>query len=146
MLMGDELRSPTKIVCLTGAQGGVIQNCERMIKSITRDRQACVNFSGVCARDTRLVMGLLDQLRRQFAYDDWANREVLAGLGACGITTGRAVQLMAHIFSAERLWLERLKHQPQSLPVCPEFTLIPPHAQAPDLDQFWRPFLNHISP
>src|SRR5260370_5661620 len=103
MLMGDELRSPTKIVCLTGAQGGVIQNCERMIKSITRDRQSCLNVSGVCARDTRLVMGLLDQLRRQFAYDDWANREVLAGLGACGIQSGLAGLLMSHIFSPQHL-------------------------------------------
>src|SRR5216684_2359832 len=44
MLMGDQRRSPTKIVCLTGAQGSVIQNCERMNKSITRDRQSCVNL------------------------------------------------------------------------------------------------------
>ena len=46
-------------------------------------------------------MALVDHLRRQFAYDDWANREVLAGLRAGGITTGRPVQLMAHIRSAE---------------------------------------------
>ena len=96
--------------------------------------------------DTRLVMGLLDHLRRQFGYDDWANREVLAGLRACGIRTGRPVQLMAHIFSAERLWLERLKHEPQSLPVWPEFSLEQCQAQAAELDRLWRPYLNQASP
>src|SRR5260370_28845236 len=119
MLMGDESRSPTKIVCLTGAQGSVIQNCERMIKSITRHRQSGGNLSGARGRDTRLVTGLLEQLARQFAYDDWANREVLAGLPACGITAVRPVQLVAHLFSAERLLLQLLKNQPQSLPVWP---------------------------
>jgi uncharacterized damage-inducible protein DinB len=84
-------------------------------------------------------MGLLDHLRRQFGYDDWANREVLAGLRTCGIRTGRPVQLMAHIFSAERLWLERLKHEPQSLPVWPEFSLEQCQAQAAELDRLWRP-------
>jgi len=91
-------------------------------------------------------MGLLHHLRRQFAYDDWANREVLASLRACGITTGRPVQLMAHIFSAERLWLERLKHQPQSLPVWPELSLDECQAQAAELDRLWRPYLNQTAP
>jgi len=91
-------------------------------------------------------MELLDHLRRQFAYDDWANREVLRGLPACGITTGRPVQLMAHIFSAERLWLERLKRQPQSLPVWPEFSLDQCQVQAAELDRLWQPYLNQSSP
>jgi uncharacterized damage-inducible protein DinB len=91
-------------------------------------------------------MGLLDHLRRQFAYDDWANREVLAGLRACGVRTGRSGRLMAHIFSAERLWLERLKHQPQSLPVWPEFGLDECQAQAAELDRLWRPYLNQTAP
>ncbi|HXM36872.1 MAG TPA: DinB family protein [Pyrinomonadaceae bacterium] len=91
-------------------------------------------------------MELLDHLRRQFAYDDWANREVLRGLPACGITTGRPVQLMAHILSAERLWLERLQRQPQSLPVWPEFSLDECQAQAAELDRLWRLYLRQTSP
>jgi hypothetical protein len=39
-------------------------------------------------------------------------------------------------FSAERLWLERLKHQPQSLPVWPEFSLDQCQAEA----QSWTVF------
>jgi uncharacterized damage-inducible protein DinB len=91
-------------------------------------------------------MALVDHLRRQFAYDDWANREVLAALRACAITSGRPVRLMAHVFSAQRLWLERLKHQPQSLPVWPEFSLDECQAQAAELVRLWRPFLNQTSP
>jgi uncharacterized damage-inducible protein DinB len=66
-------------------------------------------------------MELIDHLRRQFAYDAWANREVLATLRASPRPTERPLQLLAHILSAERLWLERIRRQPQSLPVWPEF-------------------------
>jgi uncharacterized damage-inducible protein DinB len=116
-----------------------------MIKSITRPAILRELFS-VRVPDRRLVMVRLHHLRRQFAYDDWANREVLASLRACGITTGRPAQLMAHIFSAERLWLERLKHQPQSLPVWPEFSLDECQAQAAELDRLCRPYLLQSSP
>ena len=45
-------------------------------------------------------MELLEYLRRQFAYDEWANREVLAGLKASANTPLRPRQLLAHILSA----------------------------------------------
>jgi uncharacterized damage-inducible protein DinB len=91
-------------------------------------------------------MELLHHLRHQFAYNDWANREMLAGLRACGITSGRPVQLLAHIFSAERLWLERLKQQPQSLPVWPECSLDECQVQAAELDRLWQQYLSQTSP
>jgi uncharacterized damage-inducible protein DinB len=61
-------------------------------------------------------MDLLEHLRRQFAYDAWANAEVLSAMTAdeSGASRTRPLQLLAHILSAERLWLERLKQQPQS--------------------------------
>jgi uncharacterized damage-inducible protein DinB len=90
-------------------------------------------------------MELLDHLRRQFAYDAWANREVLAALLACGMTTGRPVQLLAHILSAERLWLERLKQQSQTLPVWPESSLDECQVQAAELERLWRQYLNQTS-
>jgi len=43
-------------------------------------------------------MDLLEHLRRQFAYDAWANREVLAAIRANGSTSqsARPLQLLAH--------------------------------------------------
>jgi uncharacterized damage-inducible protein DinB len=90
-------------------------------------------------------MELLQHLRRQFAYDEWANREVLAGLKAIAHRNPRALQLLAHILSAERLWLERIRKQPQSLPVWPDFTLEQCEAQITDLAQLWHNFLVQLS-
>jgi uncharacterized damage-inducible protein DinB len=60
-------------------------------------------------------------LQRLFAYDDWANREVLRGLRAS--QTERSRKLLAHILSAERLWWQRLGGKPQTLPVWPDLGL-----------------------
>jgi uncharacterized damage-inducible protein DinB len=91
-------------------------------------------------------MALIEHLRRQFAYDAWANREVLAGLRASARPTPQPLQLLAHILSAERLWLERITMQPQSLPVWPDFTLDQCEAQIADLAQLWDEFLRQLDP
>jgi len=90
-------------------------------------------------------MDLIEHLRRQFAYDAWANREVLAGLRASAHPRPRPLQLLAHILSAERLWLERIRNQPQSLPVWPDFTLEQCQAQIADLERLWSEYLGQAS-
>ena len=78
----------------------------------------------------KVCMELSDYFRRQFAYDEWANREALAVVRKHASASARPLQLMSHILSAERLWLERLTQQPQSLPVWPEFNVEQGEAQA----------------
>jgi uncharacterized damage-inducible protein DinB len=95
-------------------------------------------------------MELLDYLRRQFAYDAWANREVLTALGAGGgaegrISQGRPLQLLAHVLSAERLWLERIKSLPQSSPVWPDFTVERCKSETGTVAAMWREYLAQIS-
>ena len=89
-------------------------------------------------------MNLADYLRREFAYDEWANREVLNAIRAAG-EDKRSLQLMAHILSAERLWLERLKQQPQSLPVWPEPDLAQCETLAAEMGGLWLEFLDLIT-
>lgn len=90
-------------------------------------------------------MNLADYLRRQFAYDEWANREVLAAIRASGNASQRSLQLMAHLLSAARTWLERLKQQPQSSPVWPKSGLEECEAQATELADLWREYLDLIT-
>jgi uncharacterized damage-inducible protein DinB len=90
-------------------------------------------------------VNLADYLRRQFAYDEWANREVLAALRASGNASQRPLQLMAHLLSAERVWLERLKQQPQSSPVWPKLGLEECEAQATEMADLWREYLDLIT-
>ncbi len=91
-------------------------------------------------------MELLEHLRRQFAYDEWANREVVTGLKASPHSPLRPRLLLAHILSAERLWLERIRQRPQSLPVWPDSTLDQCEEQIVDLARLWPEFLSQISP
>ncbi len=92
-------------------------------------------------------MDLLEHLRRQFAYDAWANCEVLTAIaGGSGSPSAPALKLLAHILSAERLWLERIRQQPQSLPVWPEFTLDQGKAQIDEIARLWREYLTQLSP
>lgn len=90
-------------------------------------------------------MNLADSVRRQFVYDEWANQEVLAAIRASGGANERSLQLLAHILSAEQLWLERLKQQPQTLPVWPKADLDQCEAQIAELDRKWREHLDLIT-
>jgi uncharacterized damage-inducible protein DinB len=87
------------------------------------------------------VMDLISHFTRLFAYDGWANREVLTGLRAAKAPPPQALKLMAHIFAAERLWMERLEQKPQTLPVWPDFTAQECEQQAAELPALWKKYL-----
>jgi uncharacterized damage-inducible protein DinB len=92
-------------------------------------------------------VNLTDHLRKQFAYNDWANRQVLAAIG--NTTTAkpdaRSLELIAHILSAETLWLERIRLQPQSLPVWPKLDLAATQAQADTLCDLWHGYFEGLT-
>jgi uncharacterized damage-inducible protein DinB len=90
-------------------------------------------------------VNLGDYLRREFAYDAWANQETLAAIRKSG-GDARSLQLVAHILSAERLWLERLREQPQSLPVWPAHDLARCESEAKELSGLWDVYLNSLIP
>jgi uncharacterized damage-inducible protein DinB len=83
---------------------------------------------------------MVEHIQQLFVYDDWANREVMKTIRASG-SGARAVKLMSHILSAERLWLERIKRVGQTLAVWPEFNLQQCEEQAAELRQLWDEFL-----
>lgn len=87
-------------------------------------------------------MAMIAYLHRLFTYDDWANREVLTWLRAWKGPT-RSIKLLAHIVSAERLWLERLRQQTQTYPVWPEFNLETCGLEIKNLRAFWKDYLDH---
>lgn len=90
-------------------------------------------------------MNLADYMRRQFAYDAWANQEVLKAIRTNTSENARSLQLMSHILAAERVWLERLKQQPQSIPVWPEPDLTQCEAEAAKLARLWFEYLDLIT-
>jgi uncharacterized damage-inducible protein DinB len=80
-------------------------------------------------------------LQRLFEYDDWANREISAALQNLENPPPRSVRLLAHIVSAERLWLERLRLQKQTYPVWPDFSLEQCKLEIEELPKLWKQYL-----
>jgi uncharacterized damage-inducible protein DinB len=87
---------------------------------------------------------MIEHLQRLFLYNHWANREVLAALETVGSPPAQSVRLLAHILSAERLWLERLRIQPQTQPVWPEFLLAICRREIEDLHGLWNSYLSAL--
>ncbi|MGO9368286.1 MAG: DinB family protein [Terriglobales bacterium] len=81
---------------------------------------------------------------RMFAYDDWANRECLAAMRARSVSS-ESVGRMAHILSAQKLWLERILQQRQSLPVWPASTIEDCLRLANEMSSAWRNYLAELT-
>ena len=82
--------------------------------------------------------------QRMFAYDRWANRECLSAMGAAKSISADTLARMAHILSAQKLWLERIQKQPQSMKVWPTSTLQECQALAEELESPWQTYLERI--
>jgi len=82
-----------------------------------------------------------DDFLRLFAYDHWANRECLRAISAGGSASGGIVSRAAHILSAEKLWLERIRQEKQSLPVWPSSTIEECLALAEEMSAAWSEYL-----
>jgi uncharacterized damage-inducible protein DinB len=78
---------------------------------------------------------------RMFAYDHWANRECLASMHSAGSVSADTVGRVAHILSAQKLWLERILQQRQSMPVWPTATIEDCMALADEMSTAWRNYL-----
>jgi uncharacterized damage-inducible protein DinB len=88
-------------------------------------------------------MNLLDHFLRQFSYNAWANQEVLNAIEPDDATS-QSLYLFSHVLSAERLWLERIRQQPQSLPVWPRFTVEECKRLASEMGSSWQKYLNEV--
>lgn len=56
---------------------------------------------------------------RPFAYDHWANREIIAAFNRIGVAPEKSVRRLAHIIAAEDLWLARLMNEDRHVVVWP---------------------------
>jgi uncharacterized damage-inducible protein DinB len=83
---------------------------------------------------------MLERFHRLFRYEQWANQEALASVAA----TPRALRLLAHVLGAQRLWLDRLRGQPPSAPVWPEWDAAACGAEADDLPRAWSAYLGGL--
>jgi uncharacterized damage-inducible protein DinB len=81
---------------------------------------------------------------RMFAYDHWANRECLAAMRTAGSVSAGTVGRMAHLLSAQKLWLERILKQRQSMPVWPTATIEDCMTLTDEMSAAWRTYITRI--
>ena len=89
-------------------------------------------------------MNLLDALRRDLAYNAWANRETLQSLLEARAVPQRAGAVMAHIVAAEWLWLARLGLESPLSGVWPAFNLDECATHLQKLGQVWQGYLDDL--
>lgn len=93
-----------------------------------------------------MTVQLVQHLNRLFAWDQWANRESLASLKGCDPAPPRSLRFLAHIIAAERLWLARMKQEPQPMAVWPELSLRECEAELQKLTALWEQYLAGLGP
>jgi uncharacterized damage-inducible protein DinB len=89
-------------------------------------------------------MNTREHFLRTFIYDHWANRECLSALSP--VTPPKALRLIAHTLSAQKLWLERLQQIPQSVAVWPSSTIEDCAALADEMLSAWKNYLSNLLP
>jgi uncharacterized damage-inducible protein DinB len=87
---------------------------------------------------------LLSHLRRQIAYDDWANREALRAIRAAQRKAAPARRALAHVIGAEELWLARLTASAATVAVWPSFSADECAAHLDALKDAWRRFFESL--
>ncbi|MCC6406648.1 MAG: DinB family protein [Planctomycetes bacterium] len=82
--------------------------------------------------------------RRLFAYEAWANREVLTSLARATEVPPKALGRLSHLLSAGGLWLERLRGLPQTAPVWPTPELVRCAEEHARLAREWGAFVEAL--
>lgn len=82
---------------------------------------------------------------RMFAYDYWANCQCISAMRAAGPVPADTIGRMAHILSAQKLWLERILRQSQSTPVWPAATIDECKMLADEMSIAWQSYLTRIA-
>lgn len=82
----------------------------------------------------------VEYFRQLAAHDDWANNEFAAALEKTPGLPPRAQELLAHIISAQWVWLTRMNRELQPMKVWPELSLRECRAEFARLKEGWEAF------
>ncbi|MBU0508308.1 DinB family protein [bacterium] len=89
-------------------------------------------------------MIVLDDLKRHFRYNTWANETVLKSLPSARIPP-KALRWMNHIAACEYLWIARILQHGQPFAVWPEWSYEECRRQILSLAETWPAFLSSLT-
>ena len=91
-------------------------------------------------------MDVIARIKQDFAYNAWANREILRALNAAPSVPPRTAEVMAHLVGAEWACLRRLGPPSPDLPVWPAISLQECDAQLRALSSTWKTYVDGLTP
>jgi len=86
-------------------------------------------------------MDAVRNFERLFAYDAWANREILKALQAAQPTPVKSLRWLSHIAAAEKLWLARLRGDDPAVVVWPDITIEECQREVEQMAAAWAQYL-----
>jgi uncharacterized damage-inducible protein DinB len=91
---------------------------------------------------------MIDQFRKNFEYDYWANDKFLKALAEMVQPPEKAVQILAHILFAWDVWLARLMKEDLSRFTNPNppYSLTECRQKLDQLHEKWKDYLAHLKP
>jgi uncharacterized damage-inducible protein DinB len=88
----------------------------------------------------------IEDFRRLFRYDTWANEKVLTALRSVPEPLAHSVVLLAHLAGAGNTWISRLNHESSTLTIWPELTFAECEDRLGALSAAWQAYLDHLHP
>ncbi len=83
-------------------------------------------------------MNRLKEIRRQLAFDAWANREILTALEGLPSPPFATLGTLAHVAGVLRLWLARIRREGSPLAVWPDLDLAAVARELVEAAELWR--------
>lgn len=89
---------------------------------------------------------MLEHVKRQFQYDHWANVRILDALDSWKGASAKATGLMAHLITAEVIWLNRMEGNDSSgIKLWPDLTLTESRKLCNKQYSRWKSYLDQIN-
>lgn len=90
-------------------------------------------------------MGTLASIKRQFAYDEWANGRTLQTLKTLEASSPNLIGAFGHILNAKRIWLDRIEGTESGWPDgWPNFTLEECESRTAEINAAFHDFLDRV--
>ncbi len=91
-------------------------------------------------------MEFLAYLKKLYAYDHWANREVARALQAASPPPSRSLRLMAHVVGTEWTWRSRMLPGTKKMAVWPQLSPEQIVQEVEELRAMWASYLGQLTP
>ena len=90
-------------------------------------------------------MDVIARLKRELAFNVWANREMMGSLHAAKQIPARAMEVLGHMIAAENLWLKRMGKAGPDILVWPTLSLADCDKQMSLLSQRWKSLAEELT-